>query len=323
VGKIEQQKPSFEEKTRFLQNSRGGRQMRFSRNSSTTRDAVRLPAVAGDFRGFYPSTPSILSTQVGRLINNADVKPTIGELIGLIAPHAGYAFSGHVAGNAYKLLEGKSFDTVILIGLSHRYRVQGAAIYARGAFRTPLGDIEIDEELAARIIDRNDAVVEHPEAHEGEHSLEVQLPFLQRACSQFRIVPILLQDDSPENVHPLSQAIAQAVGDRAVLLVGSTDLCHYPEYKEAVKSDRVVVEAMKHFDTDYLRGEMEEYMQAHSAVPELHCMMCSTGAVYTTMETAKLLGAERLEVLKTANSGDVPMGGRDQVVGYMAAAMMA
>ena len=184
--------------------------MHFSRNRSTARNVVRLPAVAGDFRGFYPSTPSILSEQVGELIDNADVKPTTGELIGLIAPHAGYAYSGHVAGNAYKLLR-KSFYTVILIGLSHRYRVRGAAIYARGAFRTPLGDIEIDEELAAQIIERSDTVVELPEAHEDEHSLKVQLPFLQR------------------------------------------------------------------------------------------------------------LGANRLEVLKAANSGDVPMGGRDRVVGYMAA----
>lgn len=295
--------------------------MHFSRNRSTARNVVRLPAVAGDFRGFYPSTPSILSEQVGELIDTADAKPTTGELIGLIAPHAGYAYSGHVAGNAYKLLEGKSFDTVILIGLSHRYRVQGAAIYAHGAFRTPLGDIEIDAELAARIIERSDTVVELPEAHADEHSLEVQLPFLQWSCSSLRIVPILLQDDSPENVHSLSQAIAQAVGDKSVLLIGSTDLCHYPEYKEAVKSDRVVVEAIKHFDTDYLRGQMDEYMQAHSGVPELHCMMCSTGAVYTTMETAKRLGANRLEVLKAANSGDVPMGGRDRVVGYMAAAL--
>ena len=109
--------------------------MHFSRNRSTARNVVRLPAVAGDFRGFYPSTPSILSEQVGELIDNADVKPTTGELIGLIAPHASYAYSGHVAGNAYKLLERKSSDTVILIGLSHRYRGRQSMHEARFAHR--------------------------------------------------------------------------------------------------------------------------------------------------------------------------------------------
>ncbi len=287
-------------------------------NMPPKRDAVpRTPAVAGSF---YEGSQNALSAQVQNFINRAALKQTDGELIGLIAPHAGYIYSGHVAGHAYRQLEGKSFDTVILVGLSHRYRIHGAAIYAHGAFGTPLGDIEIDEELAAAIMKLNSNVIDLPAAHANEHSLEVQLPFLQQSLSHFRIVPILLQDDSPENVIPLSQAIAQAVGDRAVLLVGSTDLCHYPVYEDAVKSDRVVIEAITRFDTDDLRREMEAYMHTHR-VRELHCMMCSTGAVYATMEAAKLLGGNRIEVLKAANSGDVPMGRRDQVVGYMAAAL--
>jgi len=288
------------------------------RNMPPKRDAApRTPAVAGSF---YEGSPNALSAQVQNFIHRAALKQTDGELIGLIAPHAGYIYSGHVAGHAYRQLEGKSFDTVILIGLSHRYRVHGAAIYAHGAFGTPLGDIEIDEELAAEMMKLNSNVIDLPAAHANEHSLEVQLPFLQQSLSHFRIVPILLQDDSPENVIPLSQAIAQAVSDRAVLLVGSTDLCHYPVYEEAVKSDRVVIEAITRSDTDDLRREMEAYMHTHR-VRELHCMMCSTGAVYATMEAAKLLGGNRIEVLKAANSGDVPMGRRDQVVGYMAAAL--
>lgn len=285
-------------------------------NMPQKRDAVpRTPAVAGSF---YEGSRNALSAQVQNFINRAALKPTDGELIGLIAPHAGYIYSGHVAGHAYRQLEGKSFDTVILIGLSHRYPVHGAAIYAHGAFGTPLGDIEIDEELAAEIMNLNRNVIALPAAHANEHSLEVQLPFLQQSLSHFRLVPILLQDDSPENVIPLSQAIAQAVGDWSVLLIGSTDLCHYPVYEEAVKSDRVVIEAITRFDTDDLRREMEAYMHTHR-VRELHCMMCSTGAVYATMEAAKRLGGNQIEVLKAANSGDVPIGRHDQVVGYMAA----
>ena len=108
------------------------------------------------------------------------------------------------------------------------------------------------------------------------------------------------------------------MGNRSCLLIGSTDLCHYPVYEEAQRSDQVVIEAVGHFDPDYLRNQMDGYMQSQP-VPNLHCMMCSTGAIYTTMRAAKALGGNQIEVLKAANSGDVPIGGRDQVVGYMAA----
>ena len=278
-------------------------------------ETVRSPAVAGSF---YPDSPQVLSTQVEKFIYDAELKETDGKLIGLIAPHAGYVYSGHVAGHAYRQLIGQSFDTVVLIGLSHRYPISGAAIYARGAFRTPLGDIQIDEDLAAEITRLNSDILDLPSAHANEHSLEVQLPFLQYTLPDFRIVPILLQDDSPENVLPLGQVIAAAMRDRSPLLIGSTDLCHYPTYEAARKSDQVVIEVIGHFDPDYLHTQMDEYMQHHPA-KNFHCMMCSTGAIYTTMRTAKALGGNRLEVLKAANSGDVPIGGRDQVVGYMAA----
>ena len=278
---------------------------------------VRTPAVAGSF---YSNSPEVLSTQVQDFIDNAQPRLIDGELIGLISPHAGYLYSGHVAGHAYKQLAGKSFDTVVLIGLSHRHPVHGSAIYARGRFSTPLGDIEIDDEIAGEIVQRNRNVVNLPEAHAFEHSLEVQLPFLQSALSDFRIVPILLQDDSPENIIPLGEAIAEAIRGCSALLVGSTDLSHYPVYNEAVKSDQVVIEAIERFDSNVLRRQMADYLRTH-AVSGLHCMMCSTGAIYTTLEAAKRLGGNRTEVLKAANSGDVPIGQRDQVVGYMAAAI--
>lgn len=285
------------------------------KRKATQTETVRSPAVAGTF---YPDAPQVLSAQVEKFIDDAELKETDAELIGLIAPHAGYVYSGHIAGHAYKQLMGRSFDTVVLIGLSHRHQIGGAAIYPRGAFRTPLGDIQIDEDLAAEIARLNSDILDLPPAHADEHSLEVQLPFLQHVLSDFRIVPILLQDDSPENVVPLGQAIAEATVDRSPLLIGSTDLCHYPTYEAARQSDHIVIEAVEHFDPDYLRQEMDEYMQIHPT-PNFRCMMCSTGAIYTTMQVAKALGGNRIEVLKAANSGDVPIGGRDQVVGYMAA----
>ena len=285
------------------------------KRKATQTETVRSPAVAGSF---YPDSPQILSAQMGKFIDDVEPTEIDGELIGLIAPHAGYVYSGHIAGYAYKQLIGHSFDTVVLLGLSHRYPIDGAAIYARGAFRTPLGAIPIDEELAVEMMRLNSDLLDLPPAHANEHSLEVQLPFLQHLLPNLRIVPILLQDDSPGNVIPLSQAIAESMGDRSPLLIGSTDLCHYPTYEAARKSDQVVIEAIEHFDPDYLRQRMDEYMQRHPT-QNFHCMMCSTGAIYTTMRVAKALGGNRIETLKAANSGDVPIGARDQVVGYMAA----
>ena len=285
------------------------------KRKATQTETVRSPAVAGSF---YPASPKVLSAQVEKFIDDAELTEADGELIGLIAPHAGYVYSGHVAGYAYKQLMGHSFDTVVLVGLSHRNPIGTAAIYARGAFRTPLGDIQIDEDLASEIMRLNSDILDLPSAHANEHSLEVQLPFLQYLLPDFRIVTILLQDDSPENVIPLSHAVAEAIADRSCLLIGSTDLCHYPVYEEARRSDQIIIEAIGHFDPDYLRKQMDGYMQ-RQPVQNLHCMMCSTGAIYTTMSAAKALGGNRIEVLKAANSGDVPIGGRDQVVGYMAA----
>ena len=146
------------------------------KRKTTQTETVRLPAVAGSF---YPDSLGALSAQVGKFIDDAKATEIDGELIGLIAPHAGYVYSGHVAGYAYKQLLGQSFDTVVLIGLSHRYPIGTAAIYARGVFRTPLGDIPIDEDLASEMMRLNSDLLDLPPAHANEHSLEVQLPFLQ------------------------------------------------------------------------------------------------------------------------------------------------
>ena len=147
----------------------------------------------------------------------------------------------------------------------------------------------------------------------------MQLPFLQYLLPDFRIVPILLQDDSPENVIPLEPSDCRSY-ERSILPANREhrSLPLSGTYDEARKSDRVVIEAVEHFDPDYLRNQMDGYMQIHPT-QNFHCMMCSTGAIYTTMRAARALGGNRIEVLKAANSGDVPIGGRDQVVGYMAA----
>ena len=169
---------------------------------------VRLPAVAGSF---YPVDRESLAREVDGYLNCAGATVIDEEIVGLIVPHAGYLYSGEVAGHAYHLLEGQSFDTVVLIGLSHHVHVHGASIVAKGMFRTPLGDLKINEAIANQILALHDDAENTIFPHQKEHCLEVQLPFLQRILPPFRIVPILLQDDSPENVTRLSNSIAAAV----------------------------------------------------------------------------------------------------------------
>ena len=277
---------------------------------------IRRPAVAG---AFYPNSPSTLRRMVREFIDEAPRVDVDGRIIGLISPHAGYVYSGHVAGYAYKQVEGESYDSVIVIGPSHRMPFWGFALWAKGGFETPLGTVPIDEGLASELMSLNDGIKHLPQAHAYEHSIEVQLPFLQESLGEFNLVPILMQDYSEAACHSLASTLGECLKDRNVLIVASTDLSHYPEYDEAVRADRIVIEAVSKFDPAELRRRMDEHMRL--GVPELHTMMCGAGPVYVLLEAAKLLGAEKVKVLKYANSGDVPFGDKGQVVGYMAAAI--
>ena len=277
---------------------------------------VRMPAVAGQF---YPDDPKLLQQQVDRWMEVPSDSAERPDPLALIVPHAGYLFSGLVAGYAYRELRGQTFETVVMVGLSHRYRFEGTAIYGEGIFRTPLGDVEIDAEMAS-VIMRQGQARHLPQAHEGEHSLEVQLPFLQQILTGFRIVPILVNDDSISNISSLAVAISEAMVGRSTLLIGSTDLCHYPTYSEAVAADRVSIDALAAYDSDYLRTTLSTYMSQHPT-PNLHCMICSTAAVYATLEASKLLGGKQLKILAANNSGDALQGGHDQVVGYVSGAI--
>ena len=267
---------------------------------------------------WYPSTAKKLAEVVDGYLEKAKSDHVPGKVIGLIAPHAGYRFCGQVDAYAYKQVKGMSFDTVVLIGPSHHFGFPGAAIYDSGVFRNPLGDVEVDSVIAKQLIKENPEIKSYPQAHIPEHSIEVQIPFLQRTLTSFKIVPILMQDFSKQNCDMLSTALANVLKDKKVLLIASTDMTHYPVYDESVKADKVTMTALETMNSDTMRQRLDEYMK--KGVPELYCMLCGEGPVYVVMDTAKKLGANSVKVLKHANSGDVPEGTKDRVVGYMAVA---
>lgn len=274
---------------------------------------IRQPAVAGQF---YPADSRQLAAMVDALIENAAAVESLtaeGEIVAIQVPHAGYPYSGPTAARAFRLLCGREGITVIIVGTSHRALIRRAAVYARGAWRTPLGDVPIDEELARDILSRCSYAAELPQAHAAEHSIEVQLPFLQRVLASFKLVPIMLLQPTFEQCQELGRAIAAASQGRQVVLVASTDLYHGESYTAARAIDSVTVKAILDFNPKALYDKLAtDAAQA-----------CGGYAVVTVEVTARELGAGRAVLLGQTNSNDVIGERGGYCVGYSAVAFIA
>ena len=267
---------------------------------------------------WFPGDPVRLAAMVDSYLSDAekDAEKIEGEPIALIVPHAGYIYSGWVAAYAYRQIEGLDYDTVVVIGDTHAGRgTAPIAVWARGTYETPLGTVPVDEEVAAALLDADSRILFDRAGHESEHPVENQIPFLQRALSRdFKVVPIVLHDDSLEIAEVLSQALVEALADCKALIVASTDLAHWPAYDDACASDAAMLAAVETMAPQALLDADREWMG--KGIPDLATTMCSKGSVLTAMLAAPQLGANQVTVLKYANSGDVPVGERDRVVGY-------
>lgn len=272
---------------------------------------VRRAAVAGSW---YPGTASAIAREVEGYLAGARLPAVPGRLVGLVAPHAGLRYSGPVAAHSYGLLRGRSGLTAVLAGPSHRVAFRGCAVYARGEWETPLGTLPIDEELAAGLLDAAAGVQDAPQPHRDEHSLEMQLPFLQHLVPGLRIVPVLLGSQTRTEVDALAARVARAVGGRSdVVLVASSDLSHYHPAPAANRLDALVVGDVERFDPDGLMTRLEEAWD-HA---------CGGGAIVAVMRACRALGADRATLLRYADSGDAGEHDKSRVVGYLAAAFSA
>ena len=267
---------------------------------------VRRAAVAGSW---YPSDPTALGREVDRYLDAAGEAPH-GDLLAVIAPHAGLMYSGPIAAYAYNVLRGREIDVAVLVGPSHYVGFEGVAIVEQGAFDTPFGPVPISVHTAAAIAMGSPLVTSHPTAHAREHSLEMQLPFLKRVLPNVEIVPLVMGYQRRETAVALGDAIAAAVKGRRMVIVASTDLSHYQNAPTAARLDNRVIQQVLRFDPDGLMSLLETF-------PE-HA--CGGGPTVSVMRAAKLLGATDARVLKYGDSGDVS-GDKDAVVGYLAAAM--
>jgi len=266
---------------------------------------LRKSVIAGTW---YPGNPGTLRAYIEDLFAKIPGVDVDGRLIGLVSPHAGYAYSGEVAAYSYKLLRGRSFESVIIIGPSHRAFFHGSSVYDRGGFETPLGVVPVDAELAARIMSGGSRLSFIPSGHSLEHSVEIQLPFLQVVLGNFKFVPVVMGDQSRESCVELANAIVGSIsGD--TLIVGSSDLSHYHSDDQARKMDYRVLKHIEEMDAEGLLADLEEGTSE----------ACGGGPIAVTMMAAARLGANEAKVLKYANSGDTT-GDRSEVVGYASAA---
>lgn len=268
---------------------------------------VRRPVVAGQF---YPSDPAVLRGQVDALLEEAPVEDLGDEIFGLVAPHAGYPYSGAAAAHAYRQVRGKCFDAVVVLAPSHAERFVGASVYAGTGYETPLGVVPVNGEIANRIAATGDPVQASVAGHREEHALEVQLPFLQRVLKDLTIVPIVMGGISLEVCRAVADAIVSATEGSRVLLVASSDLYHGYSYRECLETDRLTLEAIERFDPDDLcQGMMRQYQA------------CGGGPVATALLASRAMGADRAKVIARTNSNDIT-GIRDgYVVGYAAVAI--
>jgi AmmeMemoRadiSam system protein B len=271
---------------------------------------IRRPAVAGQF---YPSDPDELRSMVDGFL--AQATKSGPDPTALISPHAGYVFSGHVAAQAFKQAEGVDYDAIVVLGTNHSDPMaRGFAIWPEGAYAMPMGDVPIDSELARALMAANARITFQRSAHQAEHSIEVQLPFLQRVQPGKKFAPIIVCEPTPANCESLAKTLASVLKDRRALVVASSDLSHYPNYNDAVRVDRASLAAIAGLDPLALQASLKDYMS--QGIPNLHTCMCGEGPIMTAMIYARLAGAEQVDVLKYANSGDVEYGDKYRVVGY-------
>jgi len=269
-----------------------------------------------DFAGqFYPASGEALSAMVDNFLEKAAPKSIPSDIFVLLSPHAGYGYSGQTAAFGYKLIKNKPYKTVIILGTSHHKIFNGAAVYGEGAFLTSLGKISIDEEFVKRIVEREPEVFIDESAFSNEHSVEVQLPFLQKVLTDFKIVPVVIGDCSLDSSKKIAGLFKEAIGDRKdVLVVVSSDMYHGYDFEEAGKIDAFTLDLIKKID----------YEGLYYALRDGNAQACGGFSIVIALNLAKQRGSKEAEVLSQTNSalvtGKLIKG--EWAVGYASCAIM-
>lgn len=270
---------------------------------------IRNPIIAGTW---YPGDKKTLQRSIHDYLDSVNPPRPEGAIKAIIVPHAGHRYSGRVAAHAYKLIKNESVNRVIMIGPSHRFGFRGVSVNLQSGYRTPLGTVLVDKAWGKKIIDTSPNIKWVPQAHAYEHSLEIQLPFLQTVLKDFKIIPIIMGQQDLQTCTELTDSLTRVINQsERTILLASTDLSHFHDYKKALELDSTFTGYVKSNDPSGLA----------KAFSTGKCEACGGGPVITVMLTAHNLKADRTAVLSYANSGDVT-GDHSRVVGYFSAVLI-
>jgi MEMO1 family protein len=260
---------------------------------------------------FYSRDKAVLENMISGFIEAADLENIPGDIMAIISPHAGYQYSGAVAGYGFRALKGKEFKTVIVVASSHRHYFKGIAVLDKDAYATPLGKAPIDRELTKKLLFYDEMINYYPRPFFNENSTETQIPFIQYALPEAKIVVVLIGDPSYETCLLLGDALYDTIGEREdIIIVSSTDMSHFSDDKRARSVDKDVIKEIEKFDPKRLF----EYL----SIMENKDRPCGTSALVSTLIAAEKLGADKIDTLKYATSADIS-GDHFSVVGYMSA----
>jgi len=281
--------------------------------SNINLEGIRPPAVSGQF---YPSDPDKLELAIHQFIRES-AEISIEDPVAVIVPHAGYIYSGQICADAYRQVMNNSYDVVIILGVNHTTAgFRGISLADYKSYRTPLGDVPIDETVTAELLDECSDCVRSREVHLREHSIEVQVPFVQVLFPDAKIVPIIIHPPEPDLCMRFGKTLAEVLKDKKALIVISSDLSHYPDSADAFKADRKTLETIAGLDPKRIVSVMRDLN-----TPDLETRACGEAAILSGITAARLLGAKHAVIAGYSNSGDMSIGDRTRVVGYGAMAI--
>ena len=268
---------------------------------------IKQPDLSGSW---YPSSSKKLSQMLERFLSFVPNQKIEGDIIAFIQPHAGFVYSGSIAAYGFKQIQNLDIDTVLIVGFSHKIHFDGVSVYDADAFDTPLGLLNVNKELVRELIREHPKIKFYPPAFINENSVEMQIPFLKKVLPNVSIVPIAIGDQKFETSKILAEAIFNVLKEKdKFLLIASSDMSHYLSYDEAVKKDKHTLGLLKKISAELLfkEGDLSE-----------GGILCGISSVASVIMASQKLGADRLDVLKYANSGDIS-GDKTRVVGYVSA----
>ena len=265
---------------------------------------IRQPVVAGTF---YSSDPEKLNQELDVLLATSHPTQIVTSISGIVSPHAGYFYSGRTAAYAFNILRNKNIKNIIIVSPSHRKYFEGISIYDGDAFKTPLGIVEVNKEISLRIMEKSSYIYFGSVEHKEEHAIEVQIPFLQKVLTDFKIIPIIMGSQKGNMVDDLALHLSKVI-DNETIILASSDLSHYYSKIEASQLDSVVEKRIIDFDFDGLQSDLENR----------YCEACGGGPIVAMMKAASLFGSHKSLILKRSDSGD-SSGNDAQVVGYLSA----